>query len=374
MIGTSTMLAEAALVGHMLAPDKALATVPLGAQQLAVVLTTIPASLLMKRIGRRAGFSIGAGFGILGTGVATFAVFEGSFPLFCLGALLNGVYSGFGQYYRFAAVDGAGEAWRPKAISYVMAGGLLAALVGPELAKLTKDLFAPVVFAGSFASLTIVAIVALAILQFIDIPRPSEAERRGAQRPLLVIVRQPSFIVAVLGAMVAYGSMNLVMTATPLAMIACGHEFSAAAVVIQWHLVAMFAPSFFTGQIIGRFGVLNVMTIGAAIMAGCVAINLWGVAVWQFWAALVLLGLGWNFLFVGGTTLLTQAYRPAEKAKVQAINDFLVFGTVTLTAFSAGAVHHVLGWTAINLSVLPLLAVGGAAAFWLARRRRLAPA
>lgn len=374
MIGTSTMLAEAALVGHALATDKAFATVPLAAQQLAVMLTTFPASLLMKRIGRRAGFSVGAGFGIVGTVIATWAVFQGSFSLFVAGAALNGIYNGFALFYRFAAVDGANEAWKAKAISYVMAGGVLAAIVGPELAKLTKDLFAPVIFAGSFASLTVVAILALVLLQFLDIPMPSEAERRGAQRPLPEIMRQPVFIVAALGAMIGYGAMSFVMTATPLAMVACEHSFASAAFVIQWHVVAMFAPSFFTGQIIKRFGVLQVMTTGALLNAVCILVNLSGTAVWQFWIALVLLGLGWNFLFVGGTTLLTEAYRPTERAKVQAVNDFLVFGTVTMTSFSSGLAHHNWGWITINLSVVPFLAVIATAAIWLARRRQMAPA
>jgi MFS family permease len=369
MIGTSTMIAEAALVGHLLAENKVYATLPLGAQQLAVLLTIVPASLLMARIGRRAGFSIGACFGIVGTSVATVAVFQGSFWLFCLGTALNGVHNGFAMFYRFAAVDGAGKAGHSKAISFVLAGGVLAALIGPELAKHTKDLFAPVTFAGSFASLIVVALISLTILQFIRIPKPSEAERREAQRPLSVIVRQPAFVVAALGGMVAYGVMNFVMTATPLAMRLCGHSFESTASVIQWHVVAMFAPSFFTGHLIKRFGLPNVMAAGAVLMAVCVAINLSGETVVHFWVALALLGLGWNFMFVGATTLLTTTYRPAEKAKVQALNDLLVFGTVATTAFSAGAAHHTLGWAVLNFVASPALLVGFAATLWLARRR-----
>ena len=369
MIGTSTMIAEAALVGHLLAEDKVYATLPLGAQQLGVLLTIVPASLLMARIGRRAGFSIGACFGIVGTSVATLAVFQGSFWLFCLGTALNGVHNGFAMFYRFAAVDGAGKEGHGKAISYVLAGGVLAALIGPELAKHTKDLFAPVIFAGSFASLILVALTSLTILQFIRIPKPTEAERREAQRPLFVIVRQPAFVVAALGGMVAYGVMNFVMTATPLAMRVCGHSFEATASVIQWHVVAMFAPSFFTGHLIKRFGLPNVMTAGTALMAVCVAINLSGETVAHFWVALALLGLGWNFLFVSATTLLTTTYRPAEKAKVQALNDLLVFGTVAVTAISAGAAHHTLGWAVLNYVAAPFLLLGVAATLWLARSR-----
>lgn len=372
MIGTSTMLAEAALVGHLLAENKAYATLPLAAQQVAVMATIFPASMLMARIGRRAGFTIGACFGILGTSIATVGVLQGSFGLFCLGTGLNGIYNGFAMFYRFAAVDGAGKDWHARAISYVLAGGVLAALVGPELAKHTKDLLAPVTFAGSFASLIGVAIVALVLLQFTRIPAPSEAERREAQRPLSVIARQPAFIVAVLGGMVAYGGMNFVMTATPLAMAACGYPFDDAASVIKWHVFAMFAPSFFTGHVIKRFGTPQVMMVGAAIMAVCLAINLAGISYLHFWSALTLLGLGWNFLFVGATTLLTTTYRPAEKAKVQALNDMLVFGTVAATAFTAGFAHHTVGWDVINSALGPFLVLVALATAWLARRRPVA--
>jgi len=369
MIGNSTMIAEAALVGHMLAANRAFATLPLAAQQGAVMATIVPASMLMARIGRRAGFTVGACFGIAGTCVATLGVLWSSFPLFCLGMALNGAYIGFSMFFRFAALEGAGKEWHARAISYVLAGGVLAALVGPELAKHTKDLLAPVTFAGSFASLILVALASLVLLQFIRIPVPSAAERREAQRPLSVIVRQPAFIVAVLGGMVAYGVMNFVMTSTPLAMAACGHPFDDTASVIKWHVFAMFAPSFFTGHIIKRFGTPQVMMVGAAIMALCVAINLGGVSYLHFWAALALLGLGWNFLFVGATTLLTTTYRPAERAKVQALNDLLVFGTVATSAFSAGFAHYAVGWQAINLGVGPVLAVAVLATLWLAARR-----
>jgi MFS family permease len=372
MIGTSTMLAEAALVGHMLAENKAYATVPLAAQQVAVMATIFPASMLMARIGRRAGFTIGACFGILGTSIATLGVLQGSFGLFCLGTGLNGIYNGFAMFYRFAAVDGAGKEWHARAISYVLAGGVLAALVGPELAKHTKDLLAPVTFAGSFASLIGVAIVSLVLLQFTRIPAPSDAERREAQRPLSVIARQPAFIVAVLGGMVAYGGMNFVMTATPLAMAACGYPFDDAASVIKWHVFAMFAPSFFTGHVIKRFGTPQVMMVGAALMAVCIGINLAGISYLHFWSALTLLGLGWNFLFVGATTLLTTTYRPAEKAKVQALNDLLVFGTVATTAFTAGLAHHTVGWDVINSALGPFLVLVALATVWLARRRPVA--
>ncbi len=374
MIGTSTLIAEAALAGHLLATNKALATLPLGLQQLGAMSATFPASFLMKRFGRRGGFTVGTLFGITGTAIATAAVFWGSFELFCVGTALNGVYNGFGLFYRFAAADGAAPNRRAKAISYVLAGGLIAAFVGPETAKLTKDLFAPIEFAGSFAALIGVAFLALLIVQLIDIPPPTAAERLEPGRPLAEIAAQPTFIVAALTSMIGWSSMTFLMTATPLAMVACGHNFNSAAFVIQWHIIAMYAPSFFTGHLINRLGVMNLILLGAALLAGAAAVNLSGLAVTQFWLGLVLLGLGWNFTFVGASTLLTETYRPSERAKAQAANDFLMFGAVTLAALSSGATLHLFGWATVNMSVLPGIALIAVAAIWLRRRRQLVAA
>ena len=370
MIGTSTMIAEASIVGYTLAPDKALATLPVALQQAAVVATQIPSNLLMRWVGRRWGYTIGACFGIVGTAIAALGVLSASFFLFCLGSALNGVYNGFGQSYRFAAVDGSSDAWRTKAISYTLAGGVIAAVLGPELAKYTKDLLAPVTFAGSFAALSLVAVLALVVLQFIDIPRPTVADRRDTGRPLAEILRQPAAIVAILSGMVGYGTMTLLMTVTPLAMIACSHPFSAAAFVIQWHVLGMFAPSFVTPTLIGRFGVRNVIACGLVILGACLAVNLSGTAVANFWLGLFLLGIGWNFTYVGATTLLTEVYRPTEKAKVQATNDFLVFGAMAAGALSSGAFFNSLGWGALNLVAAPLLVTALAALVWLALKRR----
>jgi MFS family permease len=370
MIGTSTMIAEASLVGYALAENKALATLPTGLQQVMVMVTAFPASLLMQRIGRRWGFTVGALFGMLGAAVATLGVFQGSFFLFCLGTVLTGVYNGFGQFYRFAAVDGSTDTWRSKAISYTLAGGVIAAVIGPELAKLTKDGLAPVTYAGSFAALIGVAFVAMLVLQFIQIPAPSAAERRGGGRPLSEIARNPTFIVAVFAAMVGYGGMSFVMTVTPLAMVSHHHAFESAALVIQWHVLAMFAPSFFTGSLIARFGVLRIMMAGALLFVAALAVNLSGTDVPRFWLGLVLVGMAWNFLYIGGTTLLTQAYHPAEKAKVQAANDFLVFGSVAVCALSSGVLHEQFGWETLNLVLLPFIAATLLAVFWLEFRRR----
>lgn len=372
-IGNTTMIVESALVGHMLADNKLLATLPLGMMHLAVMLTAFPASMLMHRIGRRAGFSIGAVAGVLGTALCAWAVVQSSFPLFCAGAFVNGIYNGFATFYRFAAADGASPAWRGKAIGYVLAGGVLAAILGPEMAKRTTDLLPPYLFAGSFAALSGTAVLAFVLLQFIRIPPPRLDRGEGPARPLAQIASQPVFVVAAGGAMIAYGCMNFVMTVTPLAMAGCGFGHGDSATVIQWHALAMFAPSFFTGDLVKRFGATRVMAVGAVLMLACLVVNLSGLDFANFLAGLIVLGLGWNFLFVGGSTLVTESYRPSERAKAQALNDLLVFGTVATTAMSSGAVHGLAGWTWVNLACAPLLLLAFAAVVWL-DRRRAAPA
>ncbi len=370
MIGTSTMIAEAALVGYMLADNKSLATLPVGLMQMVVMLTMFPASFFMKRFGRRLGFSVGASFGIAGQALCVYSIFEGSFVLFCVGSMLNGVYNGCGQFYRFAAVDGVGPSARGKAISYVLAGGVFAAIVGPEIARHTHDMFSPVAFGGSFAALALVAILALLVVQLIDIAPPSDAERMAATRPLWQILAQPKAAVAVLSGVVAYAVMSLVMNATPLAMFACGMVFGDAARTIQAHVLAMFAPSFFTGAIVARFGVVRVMMAGAVLLAATALFTLTGIEFWNFYVGLILLGLGWNFLYIGATTLLTETYTPAERAKTQAANDFLVFGSVSAAAVLAGWMHNTVGWAAINWGVLPAIAAAFAALMWLTLRSR----
>lgn len=371
-IGSTTMVVESALVGHMLASNKLLATLPLGLMHLAVMLTAFPASLLMQRFGRRSGFTLGALAGALGTALCCLAVIQGSFALFCAGAFINGIYNGFATFYRFAAADGARPEWKGRAISYVLAGGVLAAVLGPEMAKRTTELLPPYLFAGSFAALTLTCLVAAVLIQFLRIPPARRDMSGGEARPLLEIAAQPVFIVAVMSAMIAYGVMNFVMTVTPLAMVACGFRHVDSATVIQWHALAMFLPSFFTGDLIRRFGVLRVMTAGAVMMAACLAVNLSGIDFLHFVLGLALLGLGWNFLFVGATTLVTEAYRPSEKGKVQALNDLLVFGTVAATAVSSGAVHGLAGWAWINAACVPFLLFALGAAIWLTSRRQRA--
>ncbi|NNG05138.1 MAG: MFS transporter [Inquilinus sp.] len=359
--GMSIIVTISALVGYSLATDKTLATLPLALQFTATMASTVPASMLMGRIGRRAGFSVGTLFGIGGGAVAAYAVFEASFVLFIVGSMLIGTYQSFVQYYRFAAADTASERFRPRAISLVLAGGVIAAVVGPELAKWSRELFLPIYFAGCYVVIIALATTALVLLQFIEIPRLTAEQRRTTGRPALAILRQPKTIAAILSAATAYAVMSLVMTATPLAMVACGFAFNDAAFVIQWHSLAMFAPSFFTGSLVQRFGAVNIILTGAVLNVACLAINLSGVEFIQFWSALVLLGLGWNFMFVGGTTLLTEVHSPAERAKTQAMNDFIVFTGVAVAAFSSGALHTHLGWAAVNVAMAVPLTVALAA-------------
>jgi len=369
MTGNALIVATASLVGYLLAEDKSLATIPLAIQFFATMLTTIPASFLMKRLGRRGGFFIGVSLGTAGAALAVTAILHEAFWLFCGATLLVGMFNGFGIYYRFAAVDVATEAYKPRAISYVMAGGVVAAFTGPNLANWTDGLLDLPQFAGSYAALLGIYALSFLALMLLRVPAPGPAAAHASGRPMREILRQPTFLVAVLAGMLGYGIMVLVMTATPLAMQGHAHSFSDTAFVIQWHVFGMFAPSFFTGALIQRFGVLNILITGALLTLACVVINFLGNDVWHFWAALVLLGVGWNFLFVGATDLLTEAYRESEKAKAQAFNDFMVFSTVTVSSLSAGMLHYNFGWQAVNAGVLPSILLVLIAVTWLKARR-----
>jgi len=366
MTSMSVLATVAAIIGNMLAVNKALSTVPVALQMTGMMSATIPAALLMARIGRRGGFWTGAAIGATGGIVAGLAVWAASFPLFCLGTLMIGASNGFAQQYRFAAAELADEGFRSKAISLVMAGGVVSGLFGPEAAKWSRDLFSPVLFAGCFAMVVALQIGAAGLLSFVHLPPPPpRGSLRGAGRPLGQIVRQPLFVVALLSGMVGYGVMSLVMTATPIAMIGCGFQFTDAAFVIQWHILGMYAPSFVTGHLISRFGLSTVLLAGAVLLLCCCGINLSGIAEGNFWAANALLGIGWNFLFIGATTLLTRIYRPEERAKVQALNDFTIFGTSTLASFSSGALLAEFGWTTVQLTVIPFVGVAAAAILWM---------
>jgi MFS family permease len=344
--GTSLILASCALVGMTLTSTKALATLPLALLFLAQMATTIPASLYMQRVGRRPGFMTSSVFGMAGAATATLGVIKADFSIFCLGTILIGVFNGFGQYYRFAAAETAPEEYRSRAISYVLAGGLIAAFAGPNLAKYSRQLL-PEEFAGRYAILTGIYLLAFGFAFCLRMPESGAITRQTGGRPLGEIARQPDYLVAVASAMVGYGVMNFT------------------AFVIQWHVFGMFVPSFFTGQLIRKFGTANIMLAGVLLLVMCVGINFTGTTVIHFWGALIFLGLGWNFLFVGATTQLTETYRPNEKARAQALNDFIVFGTVSLTSLSSGAVQNILGWQIINMAVIPFLVLIAVANFWL---------
>lgn len=365
MSGTTLLITASALVCYTLTEDKALTTLPLSLQFLGLMLTSIPASLIMGRWGRKAGFMLGSLFGIAGGTILVLATLSHQFWWFAFGSFLIGIFNGFGTYYRFAAVDMVDVENRPKAISYVMVGGVIAALVGPNLASFGSDMFSNEQFAGGFVYMTIFYVMVFAIMSFMRLPKASSGLQKSSGRPLKQILKQPAFFVAVLCGMLGYGVMSYVMTATPLAMQHHGHIFDDTAFVIQWHVLAMFVPSFFTGSIIQRFGALNVMIVGAVLALVCMLVNLFGTSVWHFWLALVALGISWNFLFIGASTYLTYSYKAEEKAKAQAFNDFSVFSMVTIASLSAGFFQHKFGWRVVNIGVIPFIAVILVSIFWL---------
>lgn len=366
--GNVILIALNGLVGFSFADDKSLATLPITTFVVGAAVSTIPASMWMRHVGRRAGFMSGAAIGLFGALLSTYAVYISSFWALCTGTAMMGIYSAFGQYYRFAAADVASASFKSKAISLVMAGGIAGGILGPESTKLTRDLAAPE-FIASYASMIGFCLLALILLWFIDIPPLSQEQKKEQGRPLSRIMRQPVFVVAVLAATIGYGVMNLIMTATPLAMSHHHHPFNDAAFVIEWHVIGMFAPSFFTGSLINRFGVYRIMLFGAALMAICVVAALSGIGLLNFWVALVLLGVGWNFLFVGGTTLLTEAYAPAERAKTQAANDFIVFSTVAASSLLSGSLLYHYSWQTVNYAALPFITLVALAIAWLMLRQ-----
>jgi len=370
----ATMISVTGLAGYALAQDKALATLPLTCYVLGSAITTIPASLLMRSIGRRAGFQCGTAIGVLGSAICSYAIVAASFWLLSLGMFCMGIYTAFGKYYRFAAADAAEESFRAKAISLTLAGGLFGGIIGPELATHTRTASAEFTYLGSYISLGVVCLLAMAILTRLNIPQLSAAEREDSGRPLGVILRQPVFIVAALASMLSYGIMNLMMTSTPLAMRAHDHHFNDAAFVLQWHMIGMYAPSFFTGSLIQRFGVLNVIFAGIVLLFICVVSALAGTMIVNFWLAMFLLGVGWNFMYVGGSALLTECHTSAERAKTQAANDFMVFATMAVSSLSSGLLLNKSGWHAVNYGSIPFLLLATIATGWLMWQRRARPA
>ena len=350
----SLIVTTAAIVGYQLAADKTFATLPSALQMASVMLAAYPASMLMHRFGRQAGFLLATLIGLAGATACMGGIYLGSFALFCLGTIGTGIYTGFGNFFRFAAIEATTAERKNTAISFVLAGGVLAAIAGPNLASLGREMLA-VTFLGSFLFVFILYSLNGINFLFLHLPPMRHEESHTDQRPLAEIVRQPVFLVASISAATGYGLMVLLMTATPLAMTEVHHPFSDVAFVIQWHVLGMFVPSFFTGHLINRFGAVTIIISGIVLIMLCVVINLIGSDLWLFWSALLLLGIGWNFLFTGGTSLLTESYHPHEAAKVQGVNDFIVFSTSAVFALSAGVLHHQLGWVVINYAVTPLL-------------------
>lgn len=358
------------LAGQLLAENKALATLPLSVLVMVSMVAAPTLSLAMGRLGRRAGFLIGAASGAVGGALGALALTHGSFQLLVIAAGFNGVYMAAQGFYRFAAADEASPAFRPKAISLVLAGGLLAAIIGPELSKLTRDALSPVPFAGAYLAVAALNVIGGGAFFFLHAPRPApRLPGHSSGRPLGEIVRQPRVAVAMICAMVCYALMNLMMTSTPLAMVACGFNPDDAAGVVQAHVLAMYVPSFFTGHLIARFGVERIIAAGLALLACSGAVAMSGIAIGNFYLALILLGLGWNFGFIGATSMLTAAHRPEERAKVQGLNDFLVMGLVTVASFSSGALMNGVGWAAVALAMAPFLALAGSALIWLTLSR-----
>jgi MFS family permease len=354
---TSMTIASSALVGVALAPNATLTTLPLGLTYCLMMLTMIPASLFMRRHGRRAGFALGGSAGVVGASISAMGIYYHSFLFFCIGSAVFGVANGFAQYYRFAAAEIVDPAHKARAISWVLMGGLVAAFIGPNVASLTRNIIPDALFSVSYAVIALFCAGVVMVQVFLRMPPPSLEESVGHSRPLRLVLTRPIFLVAALCAMVAYGTMNLLMTVTPLAMHERDMAFGATALVIQWHIVGMFAPSFFTGSIIDRFGVLKVMFTGALILVVCAMVALSGQFYSHFIVGLIMLGVGWNFLYIGGTTLLTEAYLPAEKGMIQGINEFMVFSTTALTALSAGYLHHRFGWETLNTYAIPVACI-----------------
>lgn len=369
----SIVIATGSLVGSsLLGSDKSLATLPVSAFVLGTAIGTLPAGAIMRRYGRRFGFMGAAAFGVITALLASFAVFRGNLPLFVLACAGSGFVGAFVQQFRFAAADTASESFKPKAISWVLAGGVLAGVVGPQTVIATKDLFSPILFAGTYMAQACLSFLAMLLLAFIRIPKPAPKQSGAAStgRPMSQIMAQPRFIVAVACGICSYALMSLVMTATPLAMIGCGLSETDAALGIQWHVLAMFGPSFFTGSLIARFGKERIVSVGLALLAGCSIIALMGIELAHFWSALVLLGLGWNFGFIGATAMLTDTYKPEERNMVQATNDFMVFGFVAFASFSSGALLNAYGWSTVNWLVFPFVVLCLVLLVWLVLHER----
>jgi predicted MFS family arabinose efflux permease len=366
--GNNTVIVStASIVGAVLAPDKGLATLPITAMVLGMWAGTLPLGVLARRFGRRFALQCGSAFGILSGLISYAAVMHGLFWLLLVGTFCGGLYAAAHQSYRFAAADTASDAYRPKVVSWVLAGGIFAAVIGPQLVIFTKDMLP--LFAASFIGQSVCAAIAALVLTQVKVPAIARAGIEHT-RPLLQIVRNPRFVVAVACGVAAYSMMNMVMTSAPLAMVGCGHSVTDATLGIQWHVLAMYAPSFVTGSLIARYGVERITGVGLALIVVTGLVGLTGTSVAHFWSGLVLLGLGWNFAFIGATTMVTGCYRPQERNKVQAFNDFLIFGSMAVSSFSSGQLLDYFGWATVNAVIFPTMLLAGGMLVWLWARER----
>ena len=362
------------LAGQSLASNPCFATLPISLIVLGSMLAATPVSAIMQKYGRRAGFWLGAGCGAIGGAVGAYGLYLASFPIFLLGSFITGVYMSAQGFYRFAAADTASDGFRPKAISYVMAGGLASAIIGPQLVKVTSQAMV-IPFLGTYLAVIAVNVLGSVLFFFLDIPRPkppAATDDRGRSRRELLAT--PIIAVSVICAMVSYALMNLVMTSTPLAVVGCGFEQNIAADVVSAHVLAMYVPSFFTGHLIARFGVRTIVALGLVILGAAGVVALQGVQLENFFIALILLGVGWNFGFIGATTMLAASHGPHERGRMQGMNDLIVFGGVTVASLSSGGLMNcsggdaMVGWASVNLAMAPFLMLAGGALIWLALR------
>ena len=366
----SVIIATGGIVGAMLAPDRSLATLPITIYVLGLWSGALPMGWLARQLGRRTAFQIGTVSGVITGLLCCAGVLMGSFLIFCAGAFCSGLYAAAHQGYRFAAADTASDAFKPKAISWVLLGGIFAGIVGPQLVILTKDLWPPYLFAASYIGQAFVAVAAAAVLAFVNIPKPPRLPKGHKGRSLGEIVRQPRFVVAVACGIASYAMMNMVMTAAPLAMVDCNHSVTEATLGLQWHVIAMYAPSFVTGSLIARYGAERVIAAGFVLLLASAATSIAGLTLWHFWTGFVLLGVGWNFGFIGATAMVTQCHRPHERNQVQSFNDFLIFGSMAVGSFASGKILVLSGWAAVNEVVFPVVLAAGALLLWLALRDR----
>ncbi|MDP3897847.1 MAG: MFS transporter [Mesorhizobium sp.] len=368
-----------ALAGHyLLDADKSLASLPVTGYTVGVAIGALPAAWILRMIGQRSGFMLGTVITALGGAIATLGLFRADFWLFAVGLLVVGLGGAFVQQLRFAAADNAPPEFKAKAISFVLAGGVVTAILGPQIVIFTRELFAPVMFAGSFAAIIGLAAVGAIILAFLRAPSKAaiaSADPSGEPaRPLLEIIRQPRFAIALLCAVSTYALMSFVMTGAPLAMVGCGFSPDEATLGISWHVMAMFAPSFVTGRLISRFGAETIVAVGIVLLIGCGVVALSGIELWQFWTALILLGLGWNFGFIGATAMVANAYRPSEKGKAQGFHDFVLFSTVAFASLMSGVAYNAYGWDLLNWIIFPFSLICLAGLGWLVAVQRNAAA